>query len=142
MIETFSAALGRSVVAVDTAENVGTVKEFVVDRLAQRIDALRIAGHRKKAKFLPWSSVRSFGTDAVVAEPDSTTEQTQPADERVEKAMVGSRVLTTAGCMIGKVTDVRFETADGTIVGVDTDTGPIEAARLRSVGSYALVVLP
>ena len=69
MIETFSAALGRSVVAVDTAENVGTVKEFVVDRRAQRIDALRIAGHRKKAKFLPWSSVGSFGSDAVVAEP-------------------------------------------------------------------------
>lgn len=142
MIETFSASLGRSVVAVDSAENVGSVKEFVVNRPAQRIDALRIAGHRKKAKFLPWSSIRSFGTDAVVAEPGPASEQTRPADERVEVSLVGSRVLTTTGMVIGNVTDVRFETSDGTIVAVETDNGPIEGARLRSVGSYALVVLP
>jgi uncharacterized protein YrrD len=119
------------------------VKDLIVNRPAQRVDAIRVAGLRKNAEYLPWSVVRSFGTDAVVVESEpAETEQSREFGERAEARIVGSRVLTTTGEMVGKVTDVRFETGDGTILAVDTDRGTIEAARLRSIGSYALVVVP
>ena len=139
MIESFSAARGRSTIAGDSAENLGRVKDLIVSLDAKRVDRLHLAGGRKSAKWLNWSSIRSFGPDAVVTEgpvPD------QEPSGRNDRAIVGSRVLTTMGVAIGNVTDVQFETDDGLIVSVLSDAGPIEASRLRALGSYALIVSP
>ena len=54
--------------------------------------------------------------------------------------MLGTRVLTVDGRELGTVTDVEFDTDSGAVVRVQTDQGPIEPDRLRSLGSYALVV--
>jgi len=54
--------------------------------------------------------------------------------------MVGSRVLTVEGRSAGKVVDAEFDTETGAIVRVITDNGAVDAGRVRSLGSYALVV--
>lgn len=139
MIESFLNALGRSVVAGDSAENIGAVKSFVVSEDAGHICSIHIGGHRRGAMFLAWQSVGSFGPDAIVAK---ARPETGWKPDRFGVDLIGSRVLTTTGFIAGKVLDVRFETTDGSVVSVETDAGSIDAARLRSVGLYALVVAP
>ncbi len=54
--------------------------------------------------------------------------------------MPGARILTVDGREVGSVTDVEFDTDPEVMVHVVTDPGPIEIDRLRSLGSYGLVV--
>lgn len=146
MSATFNSAEGRPVVAADTAESLGEVKGFVVDPTASRVEAVHVSGRGRKAEVVPWTSVHSFGDDAVVAEQADSTEQVSTDYEKAavkgKIAAVGSRVLSTAGFEIGTVEDVMFDTGTGELTGVLTEGGRIAADRLRSLGSYALVVDP
>ncbi len=144
MSETFSGADGRTVIAADTADEIGEVKQFVLDRGARRIDGVHVAGRGKKAEVVPWSSVRSFGTDAVIVEAVDAAHRV--ADDHEIDAVKGnisargSRVLTTHGFEHGRVDDVEFDPATGELTAVETSEGRVEASAIRSLGSYALVV--
>jgi uncharacterized protein YrrD len=144
MTETFTGAEGRSVVASDTAEGIGEVKGFVVDPTASRVDAVHVSGRGKKAEVVAWSAITSFGADAVMADSASTPEQVTTDREtqavRGKVSALGSRVLTTTGFDAGTVVDVEFDTGSGELTAVRTDTDTFSRDRLRSLGSYALVV--
>ncbi len=145
-VELFSHVNGRSVVATDTAETIGSVKGFVLDRTGRNIEAIHIDGHGKRAVVLPRSFVTSFGADAVMAsssgDPTVIENDHQKSAVEGDVSMIGSRVLTTGGLDIGTIDDVEFETDSGAVIRVVTRQGPIEADRFRSLGSYALVVDP
>lgn len=144
MTETFSGAEGRSVIASDTAEGIGEVKGFVVDPTASRVDAVHVSGRGRKAEVIPWRAIKSFGADAVMADSESTPEQVSTDRETLavkgKVAALGSRVLTTTGFDVGTVVDVEFDTDSGALRAVRTDTDTFSGDRLRSLGSYALVV--
>lgn len=143
MSSTFSAAEGRPIVAADTADDIGEIKGFVVDTGANRIESVHVAGRGRRAEVLPWSSIRSFGDDAIIA--DRADAANRVADDHEEQAVKGSvvlrgtRVLSTEGFDLGTVDDVMFDPESGDITGVLTEGGRIEAARLRAIGSYALI---
>ena len=143
MSSTFSAAEGRPIVAADTADDIGEIKGFVVDPGANRIESVHVTGRGRRAEVLPWSSIRSFGDDAIIAEQADAP--TRVADDHEEQAVKGSvvlrgtRVLSTEGFELGTVDDVMFDPESGDITAVLTEGGRIEAARLRAIGSYALI---
>lgn len=144
MTETMTNAAGRRVVAADTAEELGEVKGFVIDATATTIDAIHIAGRGKKATVVPWSSISSFGDDAVMVNQAEQTAQAG-SDREVESvkgqiAMRGSRILTTHGFEDGTVDDATFDASTGAITAVTGTNGTIDGSRLRSLGTYALVV--
>lgn len=144
MAETFNGAEGRSVVAADTAETIGEIKGFVVDSTATRIDSVHISGRGKRAEVIPWTSIRSFGADAVMAEEANATETVAAGhDTQAVKGKVvarDTRVLDTNGFEQGTVEDVMFDAASGELTGAITTKGHVEGMRFRSLGSYALVV--
>lgn len=142
--DTFSHVAGRGVVASDSAESIGSVKGFVLDAGGRQIDAIHVDGHGKRATILEWSAIKAFGADAVMAtsgtDPSTIDDDHQKAAVKGVVTMLGTRVLTVEGREIGTVTDVEFATDSGAVVRVVTDHGPIEPDRLRSLGSYTLVV--
>lgn len=142
--DTFTHVQGRGVVAADSAESIGSVKGFVLDTRGRQIQAIHIDGHGKKATILEWSAVKAFGTDAVMAsaagDPSAIDNDHQKAAIKGAVTMLGTRILAVDGRELGTVTDVEFDTDSGAVVRVQTDQGPIEPDRLRSLGSYALVV--
>lgn len=146
MSETFNSADGRPVVAADTAETIGEVKGFVVDPTATRIDAIHIAGRGRKAETLSWDSIAAFGADAVMGDHAAAAGRVEGEHEtQAVKGNIkarGSRVLTTTGFVVGTVQDVLFDGATGLLTAIETDHGRIDADRLQSLGSYALVVAP
>lgn len=145
-MSTFSAAQGRSVVAADTAETLGEIKSFVVDPTASRIDAVHVSGRGERAQIVPWSAITSFGDDAVIAEAAHVAEQVSTEREaeaaKGKIAALGVRVLDTNGFELGTADDVAFDVDTGELTGVHTGQGPVDAGRLRALGSYALIVDP
>jgi uncharacterized protein YrrD len=142
--DTFNNVEGRKVVASDTAESIGSVRSFVMDTGGRRIEEIHVDGRGKRAVVLNWRSIDAFGADAVMAtagaQPSTIHDDHEKAAVSGAVAMVGTRVLTVAGREFGIVSDVEFDTETGTVVCVNTDHGPIAVDRVRSLGSYALVV--
>jgi uncharacterized protein YrrD len=142
--DTFRNVEGRTVVASDTAESIGSVKGFVLDAGGRTIEAIHVDGHGRRAMILAWPAVQAFGADVVMANAgaDRSTIDSdhQKAAVKGVVAMLGTRVLTVEGHELGIVDDVEFDTGSGAVVRVTTNHGPVDAHRLRSLGSYALVV--
>ncbi|WP_420452469.1 hypothetical protein [Ilumatobacter sp.] len=138
-------ATGHRVVAIDTAEEIGEIRHFVVSADVTRIERLHVDGRKKKAVFAEWSDLESFGDDRVMVV--SSGAPTESSDERdIEAArghieLIGSRILDTAGFERGTVRDATFESETGEIVAlVSSDEEEIPAGSVRSLGSYAVVV--
>lgn len=138
----FSEATGRPVVSSTTAETIGRVAGFVVDPATRAICAVEVKKSRD-GSVLPWTHIDAFGEDAVVV--DSSVDVVEP-DEAIEAllgkdhALIGKRVLTTAGEEVGEVEDVRFSPGSGMITTLVLSSGDVGGARLVGVGAYAVVV--
>lgn len=134
--------IGRTAVAVDTAEELGSIGHVRVDPGTGRITAMTV-GRGRKAQIVPPDAVRGVAGDVVTV--TSATALRDPADDD-ERALAGGhrdllrrRVLTTAGYEVGTVADCEFDD-DGVLQVVRTTQGEHPAAAFRGVGSYAVVV--
>ncbi len=138
----FSEAHGRKVVSTDTASTVGKINGFVVDPGMAGIVALTVAKSAHGSS-LPWPNVIAVGADAVtVASADAVVVPDERVTELADKSrsLLEKRVLSTAGSMLGAVRDVDFDPITGRLALLVLDTGPVDAARLVGVGSYAVIV--
>ncbi|MEP1126385.1 MAG: PRC-barrel domain-containing protein [Ilumatobacter sp.] len=142
---TMKAMKGQAVIALDTAEEIGEVKHFVVSADGRRIERLHIDGRGKKALFTEWGDLESFGADRVMVKAaDATAGSHDDRDLDVASGdieLIGSRVLDTAGFEHGRVVDAMFDSTSGAIVSIVTESDvTVDSGRIRSLGSYALVV--
>jgi sporulation protein YlmC with PRC-barrel domain len=141
----FGDATGTSVVARDDAEEVGTVRHFVVDAAAQRVTAVHVGGRRRKPLLVDWSSLTGFGPDAVVVR--SAGDLREPADDYEEQVARGDlpldrrRILNDRGDELGELGDVEFDPDTGALKAIITRGGDeVAAARLRRIGPYCVLV--
>ena len=143
---TVSAAIGRRVVAQDTADEIGQVKAFVIDHSGRQVERIQVAGHKRNARLVDWSAIATFGSDAVmVAAHDDVGEAADERDQEVvrgEVTVLGARILDTTGLEHGRVTDVAFDPTTGAVVDVVGGDAHIAPDRIRSLGTWALVVDP
>lgn len=136
---------GQDVIALDTAEDIGEVKHFVVSQDGARIERLHIDGRKKNALFAEWGDLESFGDDKVIVKKAATADTSDT--ERDLDAVKGNfeildaRVLDTAGFEHGTVDDVNFESGTGAIVSITSSDGEVTPAEhIHSLGSYALII--
>lgn len=136
-------AVGRSVVARDTAETVGQVRGALVDPAARRIASLQV-GKGRGARLVDWPAVTGVGPDAVVVDTESSLrDPAEGREERVVKGdvpLLGGRILTDRGDELGPLDDVDFDDSTGDLVSLRSGDVTIAAADLRSIGGYAIVV--
>jgi uncharacterized protein YrrD len=137
---------GRRVVAADDATQIGQVKHLVLSPDARNVEAIHVAGKKQHADIVGWADISSIGSDAVMI--TSGTAARQPESDldaefvRGDVVIVGARVLDTEGYDIGTVANLEFDVESGAIVAVTTSNGSIDANRIRSLGTFALVVDP
>ncbi len=135
---------GRRVVAADDATEIGHVRHVILSSDARRVDSVHISGKKKNADLVEWDDVASIGNDAVMV--TSATSARQPSSDtdtdfvRGHVEIMGARVLDTEGYEIATVTDLEFDGESGDIVAVTSSAGRIEPNRIRSIGTFALVV--
>lgn len=136
-------AMGRKVMARDTAESVGELHGVVVDPVARRVVALQV-GRGHKGRLVDWSAVGGVGPDAVVIDTAASLRAANgQREERVLKGdlpLIGHRVLSDSGDVVGALDDVELDEATGALLSLLAGGATIAASRLRSVGGYAVVV--
>ncbi len=139
----FRSTEGIAIMAKSTAEQVGTVKHFVVD--GGRIEALHVEGGKKHGQLVRWSDVSAFGEDAVIVADDDVLHEASNDREgralRDELVMLDKRVIDDVGDERGQVTDVTFNPDDGKIESVTVTEGEVFSGdQLLGVGGYAVMV--
>jgi uncharacterized protein YrrD len=139
-----SEADGRPVISRASAETVGELKHVVVDVPNRRIAALHVAGGRRNAKMVDWSSIVGFGPDGIVVEEEAAARP--PANDH-EAAIAsgkldldGRLVLTDGGDSLGVLTDVVFDERSGRLQALATGDVEHDADRLRTIGPYCVIV--
>lgn len=143
MSETFQEVIGRKVVSRSSAQELGTVSDFLYDGVRRSIAGI-VLGHGRKAQIVDWKNVTGFGVDAVMVSDDGALRE--PADERESQAcsgklgLVGKRALTETGNELGTVDDVVFDPGDGRVLALVVAGNERPAEGLLGAGSYAAVM--
>lgn len=137
----FREVVGQPVVDRQEAIRIGEVAFLIVDCARGRVVALRIRGVKGDRDLVDWDQVTGTGPDAVVI---TGADALRGADEERGRfddvELLNKRVLTDRGVEEGKVSDVEFDPATGSLQALITTSGTIEPERLRSVGPYAVIV--
>jgi uncharacterized protein YrrD len=139
-----SEADGRPVISRASAETVGELKHVVVDVGSRSISALHVSGRKKNAELVDWSEIAGFGPDGIVVADGQTV---RPPKDDQEKAVVagdldldGRLVLNELGRSLGALEDVLFDEASGRISAFVSGDAEHDAARLRAIGSYCIIL--
>ncbi|SDN40219.1 IstB-like ATP binding protein [Streptomyces wuyuanensis] len=139
----FSSARGRSVVAVSTAETVGTIAACTVAPSPPRVSTLRLKTRGHSGHVVAWRDVQSFGKNAVTVrsagrlEPEKEVDSDQEAHKNHDP--VGKPVITETGESQGTLQDIEFDSEDGHIHTLITTDGQLPGDRLLGVGNFALI---
>ncbi len=131
-------AVDKPVIHHETAEQAGHVRSIVVDPTNRTAIALVVAEGRT-SRVVDWTDVHSVGADAVIV---NHVRDVGPDEDRLVSGAqdpLKKRVLSDQGNEHGSVSDVMIDES-GLVQSIDVDGESINGARLRGIGSYALVI--
>jgi uncharacterized protein YrrD len=141
--ESFRQAIGRKVVSRASANELGSVRQLLVDAQQRRIAAV-VIGRGKKAQLVEWEQLSGFGPDAVMVVDEGALRP--PADDRERNGvdgnldLLGKRALSERGNELGKIDDVTFDTDTGALEDLVIGDRRVPAGALLGSGSYAAVL--
>lgn len=124
-----SEVIGRAVVVREGAQEVGKVKDLILDPAGRQVLGFVVAeGLFKATKVAPWASVQAIGPDSViVAAATSIVKSAELPDIQavLEKdlSISGVKLQTTAGKDLGKIDDVQFDEHTGAVLGYELGGG-------------------
>lgn len=142
-MSSLNALIGLPVVSRATAETVGTLIAPVLDVNNHRIVAWQVAKGRHPM-VVENAALAGIGQAAAMLGEQSTLREPGAGEEvatvQGNHILLGARVLTDAGDVLGTVEDAEVDPDSGEVAFVRTTNGDVDAERLRGFGSYALVV--
>lgn len=136
----FSELKGRAVVSLDNATKVGTVEDLMIDPVNRHIVSLKIrTGVFSATRFVPAAEVKNVGADAVTVsvnasvvdtmtnaagseQPDTAAQGTGVASPETPvelTSILGRKVVTDAGTLVGNLHDVVLDWSNLTITGYE-----------------------
>ena len=121
--------VGRTVVVREGAEEVGKVKDLVVDPAGRQVLGFVLSGGLfKSAKVVPWAAIQAIGPDSVIVNAATSIVKAEEAPDiqavlEKELAIRGARIQTTAGKDLGKIDDLQFDEHTGTVLGYELAGG-------------------
>lgn len=138
----FSELKGRAVVRLDTATKLGEVADLMMDPATWHIVSLKVrTGLFSAFLLVPVGEVQNIGTDAVTVvapQPDATDSPHSPAASPARAgsdasaaplveltAILGSKVVTDAGTLVGELRDILFDWTNLTITSYEVREGGV-----------------
>ena len=117
----FSELKGRAVVSLDDAQKLGEVEDLMVDPVSRHIGSLKVhTGLFQATRFVLAGDVKNVGADAVTVSSTAAATSAPAADDAplVELTRIlGNKVVTDAGTLVGELHDVILDWATLTITG-------------------------
>ncbi len=121
--------IGRKVMGREGGEDIGKVKDLVVDPTGKQIIGFVVSeGLIHGAKVAPWSALQAIGPDAVILNSaDSVVKASEAPEIRVvldrDLHIRGLRLQSTEGKELGKIEDFRFDEQTGVVEGYELAGG-------------------
>jgi uncharacterized protein YrrD len=126
-----SQLVGRAVVDMDAAERLGKVKEIIVQRDGERVAGFVVTrgesllGGGGTRRIIPASALNAIGPDAITVHGAALQET--PTTELDElpcmSDVIGHKMVTRSGRLIGSIDDILIDGNDGTIIGFAVGEG-------------------
>ncbi|MCL6610440.1 MAG: PRC-barrel domain-containing protein [Peptococcaceae bacterium] len=123
---------GMPVISLEEGQQVGTIKGLVINPALKNVAALIIEqkGWFREQKFIPFSKVHKIGDDAVTVDRITRAEKgvSLPEILRLIKERVtvlGSRLVTESGTVLGVVDEYYVDLQTGDIVGLEFSGGTV-----------------
>jgi uncharacterized protein YrrD len=118
-----SQLVGRAVIDMEAAERLGKIKEIIVQRDGERVAGFIVAhgetivGTGGKRRMIPASAVHSIGPDAMTVRGSAMQELAELDNLPRMSDIIGHKMVTQSGRLLGVIDDMLINRADGTIVG-------------------------
>jgi uncharacterized protein YrrD len=118
-----SQLMGRAVIDMEAAERLGKIKEIIVQRDGERVAGFivvhgeTIVGTGGKRRMIPASAVYSIGPDAMTVRASAMQELAELDNLPRMSDIIGHKMVTQSGRLLGVIDDMLINGADGTIVG-------------------------
>jgi uncharacterized protein YrrD len=118
-----SQLVGRAVIDMEAAERLGKIKEIIVQRDGERVAGFvvlhgeTLVGTAGKRRMIPASAVHSIGPDAMTVRGSAMQEVVELDNLPRMSDIIGHKMITQSGRLLGVIDDVLINRADGTIVG-------------------------
>ena len=118
-----SQLVGRAVIDMEAAERLGKIKEIIVQRDGERVAGFivvhgeTIVGTGGKRRMIPASAVYSIGPDAMTVRGSAMQELAELDNLPRMSDIIGHKMVTQSGRLLGIIDDMLVNRADGTIVG-------------------------
>ncbi len=118
-----SQLLGRSVIDMEAAERLGKVREIIVQRDGERVAGFiivhgeTIVGSGGKRRMIPASAVYSIGPDAMTVRGSSMQELAELDNLPRMSDIIGHKMVTRSGRLLGVIDDMLINGRDGSIIG-------------------------
>lgn len=119
-----SQLLGRAVIDMEAAERLGRIKEILVQHDGERVAGFvvvhgeTIVGTGGTRRMIPASALHSIGPDAITVRGSGMKERVAQLDTLPRMSdIIGHKMVTRSGRLLGLIGDMLINGADGTIVG-------------------------
>jgi uncharacterized protein YrrD len=118
-----SQLVGRAVIDMEAAERLGKIKEIIVQRDGERVAGFvvvhgeTIVGTGGKRRVIPASAVYSIGPDAMTVRGSAMQELAELDNLPRMSDIIGHKMVTQSGRLLGVIDDMLVNRTDGTIVG-------------------------
>jgi len=119
-----SQLVGRAVIDMEAAQRLGRVKEIIVQQDGERVAGFvlvhgeTIVGTGGTRRTVPASALHSIGPDAVTVRGSAVKERLPELDKLPRMSdVIGHKMVTRSGRLLGSIDDMLIDGADGTIIG-------------------------
>jgi len=118
-----SQLVGRAVIDMEAAERLGKIKEIIVQRDGERVAGFvvvhgeTLVGTAGKRRMIPASAVHSIGPDAMTVRGSAMQDMVELDNLPRMSDIIGHKMVTQSGRLLGVIDDVLINRGDGTIVG-------------------------
>ena len=138
----FTEARHRDVLSAEDGECVGRLDRFVVHPTEQRVGSIRLDKVPDMHRYLSWRNIDDFGDVVTVSSAKVLRLPDGPREERIRRdyGMLTKCVITDTGHELGRIEDVAFDPADGSLTGIVLEDGAVTGDRVLGVGPHAVVV--
>jgi uncharacterized protein YrrD len=129
-----SDVIGRQITVRDGGQNVGKIRDLVVDPTGRQVMGMVLSdGMFAASRVAPWKAVQAFGPDSVVIDvAGSVVKAVEIPDIKAvldkKTKIKGLKLLTTTGKDLGKITDFTFDETTGSISGYELSGGLFSTA--------------
>lgn len=118
-----SQLIGRSVIDMEAAERLGKIREIIVQRDGERVAGFvvlhgeTVVGTGGKRRTIPASAVYSIGPDALTVRGSRMQELAELDNLPRMSDIIGHKMVTRSGRLLGVIGDMLINGTDGSIVG-------------------------